>query len=294
MIEIKNLSKLFNDKIVLDGLDLTINDGDVFGLVGINGAGKSTLLRTISGIYKADDGEILYDGENVFENPKVKKDFFFLNDNPYYPINSTVNQIIEFYKSFYDFDKERFDRIIEKFKLDCSRSINNFSKGMKRQLFIALALAIAPKYLYLDEAFDGLDPLARLIFKRELSELITEKNITVIISSHSLRELEDICDKYGILDKGKITSTGSISDNKTIYHKYQLAFNEDVNEEAFKDLNVVSFNKLGRIIRIVCKGEKEEIDKVLNNLNPLLMEEVDVDFEELFIIEVEGKGYLND
>ena len=165
---------------------------------------------------------------------------------------------------------------------------------MKRQLFIALAIAIGPKYLFLDEAFDGLDPLARLIFKRELSELIEEKKITVIISSHSLRELEDICDKYGLLDKGKIESTGNIIDSKEKYHKYQLAFSEDIDEEAFKDFNVVSFNKVGRIVRIVLEGDVEEIEAKLNSLNPILIDKIDIDFEELFLIEVEGKGYLND
>ncbi len=204
MIKIENLTKNLGENKVLEGLDLIINDGDIFGLVGINGAGKSTLLRTISGVYEAESGSITYDGKDVFENPEVKKDIFFLSDNPYYPNNSSINNIIDFYKSFYDIDVERFNKIINKFKLDTKKTINNFSKGMKRQLFIALAIAIGPKYLFLDEAFDGLDPLARLIFKRELSELIEEKKITVIISSHSLRELEDICDKYGLLDKGKI------------------------------------------------------------------------------------------
>ncbi len=294
MIKIENLTKNLGENKVLDGLDLIINDGDIFGLVGINGAGKSTLLRTISGVYEAESGSITYDGKNVFENPEVKKDIFFLSDNPYYPNNSSINNIIDFYKSFYDIDVERFNKIINKFKLDTKKTINNFSKGMKRQLFIALAIAIGPKYLFLDEAFDGLDPLARLIFKRELSELIEEKKITVIISSHSLRELEDICDKYGLLDKGKIESTGNIIDSKEKYHKYQLAFSEDIDEEAFKDFNVVSFNKVGRIVRIVLEGDVEEIEAKLNSLNPILIDKIDIDFEELFLIEVEGKGYLND
>ena len=165
---------------------------------------------------------------------------------------------------------------------------------MKRQLFIALAIAISPKYLFLDEAFDGLDPLARLIFKRELTELIEEKKITVIISSHSLRELEDICDKYGLLDGGKIESSGNIIDSKEKYHKYQLAFNEDLDIDAFKEFDIASFNKVGRIIRIVVKGEEDEIMDKINKLNPMLVDKIDIDFEELFIIEVEGKGYLNE
>ena len=290
MIKIEKLVKNLGDNRVLDNLDLIINDGDIFGLVGINGAGKSTLLRTISGVYEADGGSITYDDKNVFENPEVKKDIFFLSDNPHYPNNSSIDNILDFYKAFYDIDTERFYRIIAKFKLDTKKAINNFSKGMKRQLFIALAIAISPKYLFLDEAFDGLDPLARLIFKRELTELIEEKKITVIISSHSLRELEDICDKYGLLDGGKIESSGNIIDSKEKYHKYQLAFNEDLDIDAFKEFDIASFNKVGRIIRIVVKGEEDKIMDKINKLNPMLVDKIDIDFEELFIIEVEGKG----
>ena len=165
---------------------------------------------------------------------------------------------------------------------------------MKRQLFIALALAIAPKYLFLDEAFDGLDPLARLIFKRELNDLLEEKQMTVIISSHSLRELEDICDSYGLIDCGKITNTGSIEDRKLLYHKYQLAFLDEKEKSDFEDLDIVSFNKVGRIIKLVIRGDEEECNKKLEKYNPLLIDKINIDFEELFIIEVESKGYINE
>ena len=294
MIKINNLYKSFGTKSVLQDLSITINDGEVFGLIGINGAGKSTLLRTLSGIYKADSGEVLFDGENIFENIKIKKDIFFLSDDPYYPANSTSTSILNFYKTFYNVDEEKFYDIISKFKLDLSNTINNFSKGMKRQLFIALALAISPKYLFLDEAFDGLDPLARLIFKRELNEIIEEKQITVIISSHSLRELEDICDSYGLIDCGKITNTGSIEERKTLYHKYQLAFMDEKEQEEFNDLDIVSFSKIGRIVKLVVRGNEDECAQKLKKYNPLLIDKIDIDFEELFIIEVESKGYINE
>lgn len=294
MIKIKNLNKSFDTKKVLQNLNIEIKDGEVFGLVGINGAGKSTLLRTISGVYKADSGIVYIDNQDVFDNPNIKKDIFFLSDDPYFPPNSTAQSILNFYKSFYALNEIKFYEIINKFNLDISRTVNNFSKGMKRQLYIALALAIAPKYLLLDEAFDGLDPLARLIFKRTLNEILEEKQITVIISSHSLRELEDICDSYGLLDNGIITNTGSIEDRKLIYHKYQLAFNSELNKEDFKDLNIVSFNRIGRIIKIVAKGNDEEIFNTLQKYNPLLIDKINIDFEELFIIEVERKGYINE
>lgn len=294
MIKIENLNKSFGTKNVLKNLNLEIKDGEVFGLVGINGAGKSTLLRTICGVYKPELGKVSIDNINVFENPNIKKDIFFLADDPYFPINSTAQSVLNFYKSFYKINHKRFYDIISKFNLDITRTINNYSKGMKRQLYIALALAIAPKYLLLDEAFDGLDPLARLIFKRSLNEVLEEKQITVIISSHSLRELEDICDSYGLLDNGTITNTGSIEDRKAIYHKYQLAFSNELNKEDFSDLDIVSFNRLGRIIKVVIRGDEDEITNKLKNYNPLLIDKINIDFEELFIIEVERKGYINE
>lgn len=294
MIKINNLSKTFTKKTVLRNLNLEINDGSIFGLIGINGAGKSTLLRLLSGVLKADSGEILFDGINIFDNVNVKKDIFFLPDEPYYSSNSTAKNIVDFYSTFYDLNKLKFYDIISKFKLDINHTIKNYSKGMKRQLFIAIAFAIAPKYLFLDEAFDGLDPLARLIFKRELNELIAEKKITVIISSHSLRELEDICDSYGLLDGGNISYTGFIEDHKSIYHKYQLAFINELERKDFVDINIVSFNRIGRIIKLIAKGEEAEIDERLKKYNPLIIDKINIDFEELFIIEVEGKGYINE
>lgn len=294
MIKINNLSKTFTKKTVLRNLNLEIKDGSIFGLIGINGAGKSTLLRLLSGVLKADSGEILFDGINIFDNVNVKKDIFFLPDEPYYSSNSTAKNIVDFYSTFYDLNKLKFYDIISKFKLDINHTIKNYSKGMKRQLFIAIAFAIAPKYLFLDEAFDGLDPLARLIFKRELNELIAEKKITVIISSHSLRELEDICDSYGLLDGGNISYTGFIEDHKSIYHKYQLAFINELERKDFVDINIVSFNRIGRIVKLIAKGEEAEIDERLKKYNPLIIDKINIDFEELFIIEVEGKGYINE
>ena len=168
MIEIKKLCKSYGDKLVLNNLSITIENGKIFGLVGINGAGKSTLLRLISGIYKADCGDILVDGENVYENENKKKDIFFLPDEPYYGINTTPLNLIDLYQEFYDFNKQEYLNYLEIFKLPLNKKMHTFSKGMKRQVFVSLALAIKPKYLLLDEAFDGLDPLARLTFKRAI------------------------------------------------------------------------------------------------------------------------------
>ena len=294
MIEIKNLCKSFSDKEVLKDINITINDGSIVGLVGINGAGKSTLLRLISGIYKADSGTILVDNEELYENENIKADFFFLPDEPFYGINTTPLSLIDLYKTFYNFDKQVYIKYLNHFKLPLKKSLHNFSKGMKRQVFISLALAIKPKYLLLDEAFDGLDPIARLTVKREIIDLVTLNNTTVIISSHSLRELEDICDTYCLLDNKNIASCGVIEDQKEKYHKYQVAFENIMNKDDFKDIEFVSFNQDQRIIKVVVKEDYETFKNKISKYNPLLIDEIAIDFEELFIIEVESRGYLND
>ena len=291
MIEIRNLCKSFKDKEVLRNLNLTIKDGEVFGLVGINGAGKSTLLRLISGIYKADSGCVLVDDVDAYENEDIKKHFFFLPDEPYYGTNTTPRSLVEIYKTFYPLDERKYFNYLDYFKLPVDKKMNNFSKGMKRQVFVSLALAIKPKYLLLDEAFDGLDPLARLACKRAIIELVEEKQTTVIISSHSLRELEDICDSYGLLDNMEISSSGDIVEATHSIHKYQVAFSE----VPIFDNETLGFKKYsidGRIAKIFTNDDYETFEKKISGYKPLIIDEIAIDFEELFILEVESRGYL--
>ena len=291
MIQLINLNKNFKDKEVLKNLCLTIEEGTVFGLVGINGAGKSTLLRLISGVYKPDGGSVLIDEEEVFENEKAKSKIFFLPDEPYYDENVTPQSLKDIYKVFYNLDEEHYFKYLKLFEIPIKKTINKFSKGMKRQVFIALALAIKPKYLLLDEAFDGLDPLARLSFKRALIDLIDEKKTTIIISSHSLRELEDICDSYGLIDNRNIVSSGLISEATENVHKYQVVFSDIITKEQF-DINFKNYQQDGRIIKVVVKEDLEQFKKSIEKYNPLIIDEIPIDFEELFIIEVESRGYL--
>ena len=292
MIQINNLCKSFKEKKVLDNVNLKIEDGKVFGLVGINGAGKSTLLRLLSGIYEADKGSIIIEGENVFENEKVKSKIFFLPDEPFYDHNTSPMNLIDLYKTYYNFDQEQYIQYLNEFKLPLKKSMHNFSKGMKRQVFISLALAIKPSYLFLDEAFDGLDPLARLTVKRAIVNLVSEYNTTIIISSHSLRELQDICDSYALIDKMQIASYGDINDAIEKIHKYQIAFDYIPKEEDF-DIEFISYKQDSRIIKVVVKEDFEEFSERMNQYKPLLIDEVSIDFEELFIIEVESRGYIN-
>ena len=297
MIEIKNLCKSFGTKQVLNNLNLTIKDNTVFGLIGINGAGKSTLLRLLSSVYDLDGGSIMFDNE-IYTSLNVKKDIFFLADNPHSEVCKTIDELIDYYNVFYNVDKDKFYEYLKEFKFDnhalnSKANINKFSKGMQRQVYLCLALSIAPKYLLLDEAFDGLDPLARLTFKRIILSLMEEKEMTIIISSHSLRELEDICDCYGLLDGGLIESSGDIESSLNQYHKYQLAFENDFDESLLQHLNIVSFEKVGRVIQIVFSGEEKQIETSLLSLNPIIMDKLTIDFEELFILKVMKEGYIN-
>lgn len=290
MIEVKNVYKSFGEKEVLCDASLTVTDGSVFGLVGINGAGKSTLLRLLAGVLKPDGGQILYDGQPVFENSAVKKSLFFLQDDPFYTANLTGRAQAEFYKNFYPFDDGVFARYTDLFKLKTNKPIRNFSKGMKRQLFISLALACKPKYLLLDEAFDGLDPLARLEFKRGIIEM-QESGTSVIIASHSLRELEDICDSFALIDNHSVKAYGKIDGELSRLCKFQLVFNEDLSREDLP-FECLHYEKTGRVIRVVAKGDIAEIRTRIGKMDPIVCDEIAMDFEDMFIYEVGERGYL--
>lgn len=289
MITIKGLRKSYGTKEVLSGVSLTVPDASVFGLVGINGAGKTTLLRMMADVLRPDEGTVEYDGENIAGNAKKRKELFFLPDEPYYTAGTTVEKLVALYKSYYAFDDELFARYEALFSLERRTPIRNFSKGMKRQAFAALALACRPKYLLLDEAFDGLDPLARLELKRGIISL---EGTTAVISSHSLRELEDICSGFALLDGGVVADAGDISETLAQVHKFQAAFEEPVPRERFP-FECLSFESEGRVVRFVVRGEREEIVSALKALSPIFVEEIKVDFEELFLCEVRSRGYLS-
>ncbi len=289
MIEIQGLKKSYGTKLVLDGVHLTVPDGAKFGLVGINGAGKSTLLRLIADVLRPDEGIILLDGESVTGNAKKREELFFLPDDPYYASGTTIAKLIDLYRTFYPFDRALFDKYASIFGLQLLTPIRNFSKGMKRQAFAALALACRPRYLLLDEAFDGLDPLARLELKRGLIE---QEDCTVLISSHSLRELEDICSGFALLDGGTIADAGDIHDALGKVHKFQFALEREVRREDIP-FECLSFEAEGRVAKIIVRGEAEYIMRMLEALHPLFVEEIAVDFEELFLCEVQKRGYMS-
>lgn len=290
MIEIRNMSHTLGNKIILKEINLDVPDNTILGIVGINGAGKSTLLRLLSGVYLPDDGCILYDGKNPAV-PETRKDIFFLPDDPYYTAFMTPSSLFEYYKAFYsNADQALYDALLTTYNVKLNGKMRNFSKGMRRQVFIALSLAIKPKYLLLDEAFDGLDPLSRKVFKDAIISLVEEGHTTVLISSHSLRELEDFCDRFILIDDNKIKTQGDIAAHVGSMCKFELAFTEAVSEDAFASLPIVSLTVKNRFVQIVLEGESDEMRERLTQLSPAVIDEMPLDFEEAFIHDVRRRG----
>jgi len=221
MIKAENLTKQFDNIMALDHVSAEIKDGNVFGLIGTNGAGKSTFLRLLSGILKPDEGTVTIDGESVFENENVKKRFFYISDDQYYFNNATPQDMMEFYSKVYpEFDRKRFESLIGNFGLEMRRKVHTFSKGMKKQLSVACGISANTDYLFCDETFDGLDPVMRQAVKSIFANDMAERNLTPIIASHNLRELEDICDHVGLLHRGGDSCFSDVFLLTTGYHRY--------------------------------------------------------------------------
>lgn len=291
MIEIRHLSHTLGQNTVLEDVNLTVPDSTIMGLVGINGAGKTTLLRLMSGVYLPDSGRIFYDGENEPSDEKTRQDIFFLPDDPYYTMNATGKSMREMYKIFYPrFDSSVYFRFLNEYGLDEKKPLRSFSKGMRRQLYIAIALAAKPRFLLLDEAFDGLDPLARKSFREAINKQVDEDGTTVIISSHSLRELEDFCDMYALIDKKTVSSSGDIAERVSRLCKFQLAFTGEIPETALRALPSVSLDIQGRFAKIIMEGDRNKCEALLKDLAPAVIDEMPMNFEEAFIHEVDRKG----
>lgn len=295
MITVKGLTKIFDDYKALEEVTCTIPEGCVYGMVGSNGAGKSTFLRLISGVYRADAGEIKVDDMEVYENPDVKKLIAFVPDDLYFLNNATMNRMADMYSRYYkDFDRERFDSLTETFQLNPKKSINTFSKGMKRQVAIILALSCKPKYLFLDETFDGLDPVMRALVKSIICSDVQERKATAILTSHSLRELEDTCDQLALLHKGGLVFESDIENMKTSLFKVQTAFADDYDQSRFEDLQMLHFSKSGSVCNIIVKGNKEEVADYIKGKNPILLDILPLSLEEVFTYEMEALGYAFD
>ena len=292
MITTNNLTKIFDTTRALDSVGIEIEDGSIYGLVGSNGSGKSTLLRLISGIYSPDGGEILVEGVAPFENIQIKDFVTLVPDENYFFAQSTMDEMAVFYERMKSgFDRALYKFLCDHFPIDPAKKISTFSKGMKRQVALILAIATRPRYLLLDEAFDGLDPVIRAAVRKILADQISENGMTVIIASHNLRELEDICDHIGLLHKGKIIFEREIDESKLGFCKIQIAFKNPPDPSVFEQLNILQRNDSGSVSSLIVRGNSFEAAEYLETLNPLLVESVPLTLEEVFIHEMEVAGY---
>ncbi len=292
MIKAENLTKRFQGVTAVDHIHAEIQDGTVFGLIGTNGAGKSTFLRMAAGILKPDEGTITLDGEAVFEDIRVKARCFYIPDEPYFLGNGTPDDMKTFYQGIYpNFDTDRFDRLLKSFELDGRRKIQTFSKGMKKQLAVLLGICAGTDYLFCDETFDGLDPVMRQTVKSLFANDIEERNLTPVIASHNLRELEDICDHVGLLHRGGMLLSKDLDDMKMNIHKIQCVLPAGLDRTNLQDLDIMTTEQRGSLLTLTVRGQREEIQARMQSYHPVFFEMIPLSLEEIFISETEVAGY---
>ncbi len=290
MIEVRNVTKEFDGFRALDNLTMTVPKGSVYGLVGPNGAGKSTIIRHLTGIYLQDSGEITVDGEKVFENPAVKSRIAYIPDDIFYFSNSNIKEMMDFYRSIYPgFDEARFKKLGEVFNLDPKRQMRRLSKGMQKQAAFWMAVSLRPDILILDEPVDGLDPVMRRQIWSIIMADVAENGTTVLVSSHNLRELEDVCDHVGIMNNGKLMIERSLNDLQENIAKIQLALPDGA--KLPEGLEILHSSSTGRLQSLIMHGNRDELIEKLNTANPLFIDVVPLTLEEIFIYELGGADY---
>ena len=293
MIEVNQCSKKFGMLQAVNRVSLQIGNREVFGLVGSNGAGKSTLLRMMAGIIRGDEGNILVDGTDVYENEKAKSSIFYIADDSYFPANFTPREMAVYYKNVYpSFRMQKYEKLMKQFHLDERGKINRFSKGMKKQLLVILGIAAGTKYMLCDETFDGLDPVMRQAVKSLFAAEIMNRDFSPVIASHNLRELEDICDHVGLLHQGGILLSQDLEELKFHIHKVQCVLSDSQKEkELAKELDVLSIQHQGSLLLITARGTRTEIMERIQAKKPLFCEILPLTLEEIFISETEVAGY---
>lgn len=293
MIDIKNLTKRFGKITAVNDVSIQIEDHQVFGLVGTNGAGKSTLLRMVSGILRQDAGSIEVSGQPVYDNPEVRQNIFFIPDDPYFFRNGSAEDMRNFYRTVYpDFDPDRFDRLLRDFSLDPRRRIQNYSRGMKKQLAVLCGLCSNARYLLCDETFDGLDPVMRQAVKSIFANDMDERGLTPVISSHNLRELEDICDHVGLLHGGGLLLSRDLASMKLGLQKVQCVFSDQADaEKALSGLELLNHDIRGRLHTLTIRASREDILSRFESLDLIFFELLPLTLEEIFISETEVIGY---
>lgn len=271
---------------------MTVDKGSVYGLVGYNGAGKTTLLKTVAGIYRADGGSVTVDGVDVFDSADVKRRMFYVPDDLYFNYNSSIEKMAKFYAGYYPkFSFETLDKLCGVFKLDKTARINSFSKGMQRQAAMILGMSTLPEILLLDESFDGLDPAKRSLMNNMLIEYAADRECSIIVSSHNLHELTDICDHIALINGKRIVLDCSVDDISASRCKFRVVFADEKSREDFADFDIKRFDKDGKIVTLSLGGDPEENEKKLNAMSPLLVEKYPLTLEEIFLEEMEDTDY---
>ncbi|ANF95819.1 ABC transporter ATP-binding protein [Paenibacillus bovis] len=294
MIEIKQLTKIFEGERAVDDVSLTVHKGSIFGLLGSNGAGKTTLLKTVAGIYRADRGQVLLEGQPIYEHPGSKQRMIFLADQPYFFAQTSIKQMAVFYRAMYpNWDEQRFQQLAQAFKtIPLKRKLHRLSKGMQRQASLWLALSCKPDVLILDEPIDGLDPVMRRQVKNLLFQEVADRELTVIISSHNLREIEDMCDHVGIMHQGRLLIEKELDDLKAASHKIQIAFRDPRHEQAISGLlEILHKEERGSVGTYIIKGTVERITEVIQAYQPYVFDVLPMTLEEIFIYEMGDAGY---
>ena len=292
MIEIREVTKKYGKFTAVDKLSMTVDKGSVYGLVGYNGAGKTTLLKTVAGIYRADGGSVTVDGVDVFDSADVKRRMFYVPDDLYFNYNSSIEKMAKFYAGYYPkFSFETLDKLCGVFNLDKTARINSFSKGMQRQAAMILGMSTLPEILLLDESFDGLDPAKRSLMNNMLIEYAADRECSIIVSSHNLHELTDICDHIALINGKRIVLDCSVDDISASRCKFRGVFADEKSREDFADFDIKRFDKDGKIVTLSLGGDPEENEKKLNAMSPLLVEKYPLTLEEIFLEEMEDTDY---
>ncbi len=295
MIKFQNVTKNFGTQKALDNLTIEIEKGCAYGLLGSNGAGKSTFLRLLAGIYTQDNGSITIDDEPVYDNPQLKEKIFFVSDDTAQFTGMTLKQMKDFVKTFYKtYNEDVFNSLWDILKLPLDKKLSDFSKGMRRQAVVICGLSACTEYLLLDEAFDGLDPAMRYAVKQMLIDAIIDRGVTVIISSHNLKEIEEFCDTVGLIHEGKVIFSRELDSVKGNIHKVQTSFEKELTAEDFaecENIEILSIKTNGSVTALVVKGSTEDIEKAMESKNARFCDIIPLSLEEIFIYEMKGAGY---
>lgn len=290
MIEIKNLTKKYGSFTAIEDISFTVDKSSIYGLVGYNGAGKTTLLKTAAGMLKADGGEILFDGENIFDNGLLRSNLLYVPDEVYFIKGASLERMGKFYKDYYpNFSTKVFKNMTEAMGLDPKKNLGSFSKGMQRQAEVILALSTMPKYMLLDEVFDGIDPHKRNLCKKIFLEYMAETGCSIIMSSHNLQEISDLCDHVALINGKKLAMNVSVDDASNAYVKYRLIFDRDIDKSIFDGIENKGINIDNKFATIIVPSNFN--DNRLASLRPIHMDSVTLSLEEVFLNEMEDKDY---